>query len=156
LSDIPTIKAGGFGSVTVANVSSLEGAGDLTGLGSTDASVSLEATAIVEGITCTNHGQQLVEAQPRTISLKNIKFIPRKDITKNGRASFSVTTSEDQVIILPPSLFCPNDNWDVTINQLLWRGTATLTAIQPDQTLTLKFDCEQPDVNQPFTCTPLQ
>jgi hypothetical protein len=136
-------------------MSSLVGAGDLTGLGKPDVKVSLKATAVIEGVTCTNKGQQLVEAQPKTITIENIQLIPSKSIDKNGRASFNVATSKSQITPLASGLFCPNNNWTATIDTLRWRGVTVLTAVQPDQTLTLNFNCNQPnDVTLPFNCTP--
>ncbi len=142
------------GTVNIINISPLISDGDLTGLGKTDATVGLKATAIIQGVTCTNNGQQLVDAHPKKITIDNIQVIPSKSIDKNGRASFTLSTGQTQISQLSSTLFCPNKNWTATIDKLYWRGPAILTASQPDQTITLNFNCNQPDdITQPFSCT---
>lgn len=155
LSNMPEVTAGAFGSVTVSNMNPLVAGGDLTGVGNPDVIISLKATAVVQGITCKNNGQQIVEAQPRTIFVEGLDILPSSDKRdKNGRTPFSVSNDGAEVGQLAPSLFCPNDNWNVTIDSLRWRGKAELKATQPDQTLILNYLCNQPDdLNQIYACT---
>jgi hypothetical protein len=148
-------EASGPGSVTIENFKTLFAHGFLTGLGNLDVVVELTATAETVGdVTCTNHGQQLVDAQPRKISTTSVLFIPSQDFDKNGSTSFNVPT--ELIPQLSADQFCPNNNWSAEIEGLVWRGLVTVTASQPDgQIITADFNCNQsaPDVDA--TCLPV-
>jgi hypothetical protein len=101
--------------------------GALAGLGNTDVTVTVVATA-GSATTCTNQGGNQAPGQnPGDVTIEGAQTIPASKI-KNGNVAFNVTTQE------PPDptaleAGCPNPNWDAEITDLDFE-TATVTVTQ--------------------------
>lgn len=145
LADVVLFEANHGGSVTINNFLPLFAYGTLTGLGNQDVTVQMTATAIASGITCTNHGGELVEVQPRNVTVIAVQFILSQDYDKNGNTVFNVAASDPQLSV---DQLCPNDNWSVEIDTLFWNGLAVVNATQPDgQSIEATFNCTQSDAS---------
>ncbi|MCB9077725.1 MAG: hypothetical protein H6631_09050 [Anaerolineaceae bacterium] len=141
LSDVTRVEAKKSGSVIIHNFTLLDAEGVLAGLGNLAVTVELKAEGQTKGnIMCTNHGQQLVDAQPRKFDAVEFTLIPSKKFDKNGSTSFDVTI-EDFTSQLSPEQFCPNNNWTAEIEGFEWLS-ATVISTQPDgQVITASFNC---------------
>jgi hypothetical protein len=109
---------------------SLKATGALSGLGSGNVAVVLDAQANVTA-TCTNPAgaTQPPGQNPAPISVKGSQFIPPSSIDKNGNVPFDVTTDAPASNI-SGAPGCPNPHWTETITDLAFTS-ATITVFQP-------------------------
>lgn len=137
-------KGSGSGSVTIDGYTILATDGVLVGLGNQDVTVTIDGKATATGVNCTNHGRQLVDAQPREFDGVESQDIPSEEFDKNGSTSFYVPI-ENITSHLSSDQFCPNKNWSAEILGFKW-VKATITATQPDgQVITATFERDEHD-----------
>lgn len=134
----------------IDNGVTLNAAGELSGLGNEDITVTLTAEADVVS-TCTNNGGNAAPGQnPAPITVMGSQAIPADSII-NGNVPFDVTT-EAPVLVIPGAPDCPNPNWTETIDDLAFTS-ATIVVRQPDTdgtgpivlTVTCSFDSPTSD-----------
>jgi hypothetical protein len=106
----------------------LNSSGALSGLGSGDVLVILNATANPTANCCTPGSPCKVPGQnPAAVNVRGSESIPASEI-KNGNVSFNVTTSPpDQPTAAEAG--CPNNNWTADITDLDFTS-ATITVRQ--------------------------
>lgn len=114
-----------LGSV-VFSLGSLVANGALAGLGSTDVTVTLNATG-VPVVSCTNNGGNQAPGQnPPKVSASGKQYLVHATYTKNGRTSFFVETSSPAPFTSAKQAGCPNNNWTAQIVFVYWTN-ATIT-----------------------------
>ena len=122
LATSPAYAAGGlkFRSIELSPGGSLIVTGELTGLGSTDVTVVLEASGNA-AIICTNNGSNDVPGQSYpNLTATGSDVLPGDDpLRKNGRSPFEVHAEEPDT--LPWDVAgCPSANWTGRIAFILW------------------------------------
>jgi hypothetical protein len=121
------------GSVTfVDNGMTLTANGKLNGLGSTEATVRMTATANVV-LVCTSPSGTSQPKGKRQMSLSAQGAIPATMI-KNGTATFSLTTLPPETLIIDGAPDCPNAKWTESIADLAFTG-ASITVEQKGATV---------------------
>src|SRR5919112_1444234 len=119
---VAPVSAGG--AVKLSSVSfrlgSLIADGTLTGLGSTDVSVIIEASGI-PAITCINQGRNLVPGQsyPKVFASGTQVLDGDSPVRKNGKSPFGVETVDPETIPWDEA-GCPNANWTGHIDFIFW------------------------------------
>jgi hypothetical protein len=103
------------------------------GIGRTDWIFELTASGTAS-VICTNHGTNDVPGQSSPhVDGKGSTAVPREQISKNGKVSFSVTAKPDEEInpIIPwDAGGCPNSNWTAKVDFVYWEH-ATFSRIDP-------------------------
>jgi len=141
LLDVPMIDAGNGG--VIINIKALNGRGFMVGLGNEDIEVILTATALLDNITCTNPGGQVVEVQPVHVTVTEIEFIPSEDFTKNGSTTFAL-----QAVMGSTDNLCPNGNWTMEADGL-WQGPADISV---NGKVVHEATCNQSNPDADVTC----
>lgn len=143
---VAPVSAGG--AVKLSSVSfrlgSLVADGTLTGLGSTDVSVVIEASGI-PAITCVNHGRNLVPGQsyPKVSAVGNQFLDGDSPVRKNGKSPFGVETVDPETLPWDEA-GCPNANWTGHIDFIFWTDASISVYNAATQALLLKKE---------YTCT---
>lgn len=118
----------------------LNGSGDIAGLGNGDVLVTISASADVTS-SCINpgNGEHRPPGQnPAPITVTGSQAIPEEEL-KNGSTPFSVTTvAPSSTIAGAPD--CPNSSWTETIEDLAFTS-AVITVDQPVGTTVLTVTC---------------
>ena len=118
----------------------LNGSGDIAGLGNGDVLVTISATADVTS-SCINPGNgehRPPGHNPAPITVTGSQAIPEEEL-KNGTTPFSVTTvAPSSTIHGAPD--CPNSSWTETIEDLAFTS-AVITVDQPVGTTVLTVTC---------------
>jgi len=103
------------------------------GLGNTDWIFELDASGTAS-VICTNYGSNDVPGQSFPhIDGRGSTAVPKEQITKNGKASFSITAKPDEEInpiIAWDAGGCSNPNWTARIDFVYWEH-ATISRIDP-------------------------
>ena len=153
-----TVFAGRYRLSTFSfSLGSLIADGTLTGLGSQDVTVVLDASGIPV-VTCTNQGGNQAPGQnPPKVSATGSQFLASAVFTKNGTSPFDVETNDPQPGLTPKQMGCPNNNWTARIDFVLWTN-ATITVHTGEITgpigLQQKFTCTTTQNPDSVTCTP--
>jgi hypothetical protein len=121
---VSSAGAGGYKLSSAFTLGSLIANGFATGLGATDWKIALDASG-TGAVVCVNNGSNPVPGQsaPR-VDGKATQDIPKTQITKNGKASFSMKA-------VPPEEAsgytldwvqggCPNSNWTAYVDFVYW------------------------------------
>ncbi|HRV95626.1 MAG TPA: hypothetical protein P5526_25960 [Anaerolineae bacterium] len=135
--------------------------GVASGLGNvgddTKVNLQMAGTAV---LACINHGGTKAPGQNSPpVTAEGSTSINPSDITKNGNADFVVQTGEPT---LPDDFLvtdtCPNDNWTVLIDFVLWHS-ATVTLTQAGENTVVNLSCQTNGLVDPptppteITCT---
>ncbi|HEX5809019.1 MAG TPA: hypothetical protein VFY25_10170 [Anaerolineales bacterium] len=115
--------AGGYKLSSAFTLGSLIDNGVATGLGRTDWVIELLAEGRA-AVVCVNHGSNPVPGQssPR-IEGKGTQDIPSSQVTKNGKAFFTVRAVPDEElnpVIAWDAGGCPNSNWTALVDFVYW------------------------------------
>lgn len=110
----------------IFSLGSLIANGALAGLGSTDVTVTLNATG-VPVVSCSNKGGNQAPGQnPPKVSASGKQYLVHSTYTKNGKTSFFVETSSPAPFTSAQQAGCPNNNWTAQIVFVYWTN-ATIT-----------------------------
>ena len=146
-----------FSSVVDFSLGSLIAEGRLTGLGTQDVAVVLDATGIPV-VTCTNQGGNQAPGQnPPKVSARGSQFLVHQKYTKNGSTGFEVETN-NPTPLSAKKMGCPNDTWTATIDFVFWTK-ATINVRADTETgavlLSQDFDCVTTRTPANVSCTPI-
>ena len=106
--------------------------GSETGVGNgTENHLTADAYVLV---SCINQGGNMAPGQnPPKVSVDGSQTLGVQDVSKNGSATFSVTTADADLSqfdgLAATQMGCPNDNWTASITGLRFIN-ATLTAVK--------------------------
>lgn len=141
---VTTTPVAAGGAVKLSGLSfrlgSLIADGTLTGLGSSDVSVVIDASGPA-AITCTNNGENNVPGQsyPKVSASGNQLLEGDSSVRTNGRSLFGVETVDPEYLPWDEA-GCPNANWTGHIDFIFWTD-ATLSVFDAStQKLLLKKD----------------
>lgn len=96
--------------------------GNFTGVGNIDLKLTLTAHGEVVNLMCTNNGQQKPPPKNPVINATATAVFGVEDYTENGKLTWSVEASEDD--LSAKELGCPNNNWTANTNELKVNWTA--------------------------------
>jgi hypothetical protein len=119
----------------------LRSTGALAGLGNGDLEITLTVTGDATS-TCTNPGtggNQPPGQNPAEVTLSGSQLIDEDDITKNGSATFNLSTDAPQTPV-PGAPGCPNPQWTQDITDVAFKS-ATIVVEQPPGTVVLTVQC---------------
>lgn len=144
-----TTPAGAGGGIKLSSaftLGSLIDTGFATGLGKTDWRIELDASGTA-AVTCINNGSNPAPGQSSPkIEGKGTQDIPSTQVTKNGKAYFTVEAvppEELNPIISWDAGGCPNSNWTAMISFVFWNH-AFVYVIDPATGLvaaTFEYNC---------------
>jgi hypothetical protein len=146
-----------FSSAIAFSLGSLIAEGRLTGLGTQDVAVVLDATGIPV-VTCTNQGGNQAPGQnPPKVSARGSQFLIHETYTKNGSTGFEVETN-DPAPLSAKKMGCPNNTWTATIDFVFWTN-ATINVRADTETgavlLHQDFVCVTTRSPASVSCTPI-
>jgi len=163
------------GAIKLGNVTfelgSLITNGVATGLSNVDWIFEVNASGHAS-VICTNNGNNDVPGQSSPhVDGKGTQDVPQEQITKNGKASFTVIAKPDEELNTTISWDaggCPNPNWSARIDFVYW-DSATINVIDPatpdEIGATFKFSCVTTRIPQndgytfddgTVSCTPIK
>jgi hypothetical protein len=134
-----TVSAASFKLSASFKLGSLIAFGDAFGLGSTDVTITLNASGIPV-VGCTNQGGNQAPGQnPPKVSASGSTEISA-DLIKNGKAPYSVEANIISPKLTAKQMGCPSNSWTASINNVLWTNATLFMFRSSDGALLLRQD----------------
>jgi hypothetical protein len=133
--------------LTATEIGSFIAIGYVTGVGSEDLNLTVNAKGIPV-TTCTNQGGNQAPGQnPPKLSASDTVFLSGDDpLRKNGRSPFE-TEAEEPLVLPGKQGGCPNNNWTATVDFVFWTE-ATLILTDPTNGKVLAKETYQCQTNR--------
>ena len=129
--------------------------GTLTGVGTTDVTIVLDASGI-PAITCTNNGSNPVPGQssPKVSASGKQDLSGNDPFRKNGRINFAGVETVDPETLAWDVAGCPSANWTGHIDFIYWTDATISVLDTATQALLLKQNYSCTTTLTTVSCTP--